>query len=212
MLLDTNIKTLFSITHDLLEDFSTTCHSVDWARDEMTRTGDPLISRTIRIPFGYRKDPYQELTEQVVQVQQAFFNGIYPWLQNKFPNFVFYKGEINYLYPGMILPFHVDACWFHEHGSRIHIPVISNDEAVWITETDSGSMSVGTVYEVNNRVLHSFWNKGTTGRLHIVIDLIQKDVYQSAIDNGIDMNKFTVDPQLTDAAIILKNLGVAQSG
>jgi hypothetical protein len=65
-------------------------------------------------------------------------------------------------------------------------------------------MPVGSVYEVNNRITHSFWNNGVTGRLHIVIDIMSPEIYQHAVKNNIVMNAYTIKPVLIPADIVIK--------
>jgi hypothetical protein len=67
-------------------------------------------------------------------------------------------------------------------------------------------MPVGHFYEVNNRVLHSFWNNGTTGRVHVVLDILDKNLYNQAIEQNIVIDSFTIDPTITEPKNILDEL------
>jgi len=196
VVIDSSVKQLFNIPKSLIDNFSSICDTVDWSAQELIRN-DPLGSRTIRIPFGYRKDPEYELTEQIQRVQNHFFEEMNPWLKKKFSNRIFFKGEINYIFPSTVLLFHVDSAWFHEFSSRIHIPILTNDQTFWATSTELIHLPVGYVYEVNNRELHSYWNKGGTGRLHIVIDVMDQDIYNGAVSRKIDFNQLTTDTMPT---------------
>ena len=208
MMIDSAVQVLFDIPMAVIENFSKICETVDWATPEMTRSSGVAAeyARTIRIPFGHRNKSHDitELTTQVAQVQDCFFNEIEPWIRHKFPNQILYKGEINYLYPSIAYPFHVDVCWFHEHSSRIHIPILTNNKSHWATEQQLIHMPVGSVYEVNNRIVHSFWNNGVTGRLHIVIDVMPVKTYQHAVKNNIEMSTYTMEPVLIPADVIIK--------
>jgi hypothetical protein len=52
-------------------------------------------------------------------------------------------------------------------------------------------------------VLHSFWNKGETARIHILLDLMKVETYNQAVNEGIDLNTLTIDAQVTDPKEIL---------
>jgi hypothetical protein len=64
-------------------------------------------------------------------------------------------------------------------------------------------MPVGMCYEVNNVELHSFSQQSDQGRVHVIVDIIKKDVYQQAIKDGIDVNRVITDSQACSAEEML---------
>jgi hypothetical protein len=202
MKIDHNIKKLGSVPNELIEQFANSISDVNWDLPEFKRNGDALPSRTVVIPFGNRPEPTQEQTDTVLHITTAV-KPITNWLSDCFPNSILFKGEINYISPKSIIPFHIDPCWFHENSSRIHIPITTNDQTFWMSGTKLYNMPLGNYYEVDNRVLHSFWNNGDTSRIHLVIDVMSKNIYDHAIATGIDVNQQNIDPLVTDPTEIL---------
>ena len=206
MLIDTAVKSLGTVPQKLIDEFANVCQQVDWSHEDFGRGNNLTIgSKVVRIPYGVRQDPYQPDTPQVLMVRDAF-KKIDQWAHTQLSDKIFVKGEINYMFPNSILDFHYDPCWFHEHGSRIHIPIFTNPQCYWLQGKEKTFMPVGHLYEVNNRVLHSFWNNGTTGRVHVVLDILDKNLYNQAIEQNIVIDSFTIDPTITDPKNILDEL------
>jgi hypothetical protein len=51
---------------------------------------------------------------------------------------------------------------------RLHIPIITNDDAMFNWDDSSYNFKVGKAYLINTSITHSTHNKGTTTRSHII--------------------------------------------
>lgn len=72
--------------------------------------------------------------------------------------------------PGAFIPPHTDdlgADWI----TRIHIPLLANPDAFFISGDAVFRMQVGFAYEINTRERHAVWNAGTTPRVHLMFDI-----------------------------------------
>lgn len=179
------------VPDDILVDLRAVTNTIDWSKSDFDRNdGTGLPTRVVRVPYGIRKDPHQDRTDDVVRVLEAF-EPANQWMKNTYPDYTFIKCEINWLFPGDMLPYHRDPNWWHEHSHRIHIPVTTNPDCFWLVEGRETHLDVGRHYEINNRRFHAMINRGTTPRLHLVFDLLENDRYQQALAQNIDINKIT---------------------
>ena len=71
--------------------------------------------------------------------------------------------------PGHSIDAHVDeqAPYWH---TRIHVPLLSNSRAVFISEGKPSVMKPGVAYRVDTRALHAVSNGGETPRVHFLFD------------------------------------------
>jgi hypothetical protein len=72
--------------------------------------------------------------------------------------------------PGATIDPHVDelgADWM----IRIHVPLLTNPDAIFISGDVVHRMEVRRAYEVDTRARHSVWNSGPTPRVHLMFDL-----------------------------------------
>lgn len=60
---------------------------------------------------------------------------------------------------------------------KIHIPILSNKGAVWITEDGETNMKPGTAYLIDTTKTHETINRGTTDRVHIEIEMRREDLH-----------------------------------
>jgi hypothetical protein len=72
---------------------------------------------------------------------------------------------------GEIKP-HVDKSAFFVAAHRCHLPLRTNEDCVFSFDDVPHTLAAGNWYEINNTQTHGFVNGGTTGRVHLVIDLL----------------------------------------
>jgi hypothetical protein len=74
------------------------------------------------------------------------------------------------------IPTHID--WANETlkvSRRIHVPIITNPDCIFIVGEDSINMKEGEIWEMNNDQLkHSVHNNGDEDRIHLIIDWMEK--------------------------------------
>ncbi len=188
MFIDQDIRVLGKVPQNLLENFSRELNLIeDWAHSDFDRAGGITLPKTVYYSYGRRPEPFQVESEQVLKIRSAF-RPLSDWVETVFPNHVLFKCDISCALPHSIIPYHYDHCWFNEHASRIHIPIITNDQCFFLSEDRLNHLPAGSYYEVNNRILHSFWNKSSSNRIHAILDIFDKDIYNKAVTDGIDFN------------------------
>jgi len=79
---------------------------------------------------------------------------------------------INLLPEGKVDP-HIDPGEYFEVHSRFHVPVITNENVVFLSGPDSEleHMPVGMLSRLNNRATHSVENRSKEYRVHVLIDI-----------------------------------------
>jgi hypothetical protein len=74
------------------------------------------------------------------------------------------------------VPHHKDSGWYLSNVKRFHIPVLTNDKVSYTVNDELKFMKVGECWEINNTAYHSVFNDGDTDRVHLVVDIIPKEV------------------------------------
>ena len=72
--------------------------------------------------------------------------------------------------PGHDIPAHTDqqnARWI----ARIHVPLLTNDRAVFVVDGIPYPLEVGKAYQVDPRRHHAIRNDGATPRVHFIFDV-----------------------------------------
>lgn len=71
------------------------------------------------------------------------------------------------------IPPHIDSGHLLEGIRRIHIPLISSKEVLFVVDNEVKNMKVGEMWEINNtNKIHSVRNHGKNDRVHMIIDYI----------------------------------------
>jgi hypothetical protein len=91
-----------------------------------------------------------------------------------YPGYEIVRGELSVLVPGMTLEPHRDGFWFHRACRRIHVPIYTNPNCNQTFEDREYHFIPGTVYEMNNRIIHGSYNHGKEPRIHIILDIAPK--------------------------------------
>lgn len=72
--------------------------------------------------------------------------------------------------PGALIEPHTDELGSDWH-TRIHVPLLTNPDAMFISGDVVRRMAVGFAYEIDTRDRHAVWNAGATPRVHLMFDL-----------------------------------------
>jgi aspartyl/asparaginyl beta-hydroxylase (cupin superfamily) len=93
-------------------------------------------------------------------------------LMTRFPGCDDRARVVSVVCPGDYVPPHTDM---HppEWITRVHVPIITNDGAFFISQDQPHHMEVGSAYIVNTEVPHAIRNDGTANRVHLMFDVIQ---------------------------------------
>lgn len=74
---------------------------------------------------------------------------------------------------------HVDRGEFLETVYRLHIPLKTNTQALYLVDYGVVCMKVGTMYEIDNQRNHGVTNGGTTDRIHLIVNVYGKPLVSS---------------------------------
>lgn len=74
------------------------------------------------------------------------------------------------LISGGKIPEHTDTGYSLLNCHRIHIPIVTNDDAIFFVGGEEKNMRVGEFWEINNGRKHSVDNRGSEDRVHLIID------------------------------------------
>jgi Aspartyl/Asparaginyl beta-hydroxylase len=97
------------------------------------------------------------------------------------PNYRFIKGEIAHCPPNVKQGMHVDFRVFHRFCHRVHVPITTNTQAHLKVENTKQHLAQGEIWTFNNLKLHASENLGLTGRAHIIVDIMNPEVYDKFI-------------------------------
>ncbi|MFZ3229633.1 MAG: aspartyl/asparaginyl beta-hydroxylase domain-containing protein [Pseudobdellovibrio sp.] len=91
-----------------------------------------------------------------------------------------------------ILP-HIDPGWGFTIPHRIHWIISTNDQTQFTIDDESFSFKQWELWEINNKLIHSVVNNGTSNRIHVIFDYVraydQKLHYCKHIDPNSDEYK-----------------------
>jgi hypothetical protein len=181
MLLNTDLIDLEIDTLPFLKESALSILSVDWSQDEFNRNEVTLKDgRLCLLPYLISKP------EQLVpsQSKSILINSVTPLINlilERMQGYKIVRGELVNLIAGKSLVEHIDIYWFHKESRRIHIPITTNEHSKLTFEGRPHHLSVGNVYEINNRILHSGYNNGTSDRIHLILDMMPIDVFNNAV-------------------------------
>lgn len=160
-----------------LENFNWNRSSLD-RRDGLSESG---ISKVIFFDhFESIKDHTSmysyEIDKDAQHLKESTFS-LLDGLISLFPNYIYVKGEISCCCPNSFQKYHVDPRIFHRYCRRIHLPIIVNDQCFLSIGTDDYHLEKQTLYEFNNIKLHRSKNLGSTNRVHIIVDIIEQEIF-----------------------------------
>ena len=172
-----NYSLLGPIEHSLLDPFIAQCRTIDWPNDAYQRFEAPLKDgRMLEYPFVMTsREDYSDEERTILRASEPLLD----WIMSlpRFTDHLWMRGEIGALLPGVTLGWHIDANKTNDwHGmcTKLHIPLITNDDCEEMWEGDAVHMEVGSLYEFNNRVLHTATNQGSATRVHLILALMPR--------------------------------------
>jgi len=116
---------------------------------------------------GYYRDVNSFKEENSI----AELNNIYDWLEKEYDGKVV-RSELINMFPNSRVRRHRDRTDMLFLCRRIHIPIKTNSETVFMVNKESENMAEGYIYEINNSKIHSVSNGGSENRIHLIIDVL----------------------------------------
>lgn len=94
----------------------------------------------------------------------------YGYQHGEFPRIMLAK-----MAPGGIIHPHRDAAPSARWPHKIHVPIQTNDQAIFFVDPDYHHFPEGHAYEVNNLGLHAVKNAGRDPRIHLIFEYYDRD-------------------------------------
>lgn len=186
MYIDQDVKEIAEIPCDMLRNLEISSKEIDWEHESFGRKEVSLIEgRLCMIPCLIARPEQLIKTDERVRLWKAV-NSIVDFVKSIHPNYKLVRGEIVNLRPGKKLTPHVDIHWFHKESKRIHIPIITNRKSFLTFEDRLYHLTVGKIYEINNRIMHSGFNEGTSDRVHVILDIMLNETFDNALERKQD--------------------------
>lgn len=92
----------------------------------------------------------------------------YGFEQPRFP-----KAMLARLAAGAIIDPHTDGAGSNLLTHKIHVPLITNPDALFLTGETWTHLEVGQAYEVNNIIRHGVVNRGGEDRIHFIFEVFE---------------------------------------
>lgn len=73
------------------------------------------------------------------------------------------------------VPLHIDPGTYFDVHDRFHVPLITDEKTVFMSDVEEGVMPLGVLCRLNNRGLHGVRNESTNDRVHLIVDIQTKD-------------------------------------
>jgi Aspartyl/Asparaginyl beta-hydroxylase len=84
---------------------------------------------------------------------------------------------------------HVDSGEYILRIARHHIPIITNENVVFVVDGIEKHLPAGECWEINNNKNHGVYNKGKEDRVHLLIDIMpNKFLNDDGTLNGLGFN------------------------
>ena len=146
--LDTSRQEMYS-DHRYTNSYFITEHSNQWL------VGQPYaLENKCQDPVLY------SLVEPVIKMLEKLHNG-------KVGKALFIR-----LPAGKVVDAHNDVGEYLHTVRRTHIPITTNPDVEFTIDGETKLLNVGEIWEINNNKLHAVANKGTTDRVHLLIDVL----------------------------------------
>lgn len=131
---------------------------------------------------GYYKDINSFKEQKSIKELQD----IYDWLEKEYSGKVIRSELINML-PKSRVRGHRDRTDMLFLCRRIHIPIKTNNETIFMVNKEYENMAEGCIYEINNSKIHSVYNGGSENRIHLIIDVLPERFASNIFEaNGTD--------------------------
>lgn len=118
------------------------------------------------------------LAREAVPVMQELLDGHYV------RGGVILRAMVAKLEPSGTIPGHIDRHPSFACAHRIHVPLLTNPDVVFLVGGKQITMDVGKAYEINNQLTHRVYNGGDTDRIHFIFDYAPPDYVERDTDTG----------------------------
>ena len=100
---------------------------------------------------------------------------IFKQIENYY-NGIIVRSEIIKMLPNSKIFKHVDGGTLLHYGRRCHIPIVTHPDITFTVFNNSLHMEESGWYEINNTLPHSVSNPTDIERIHLIVDVLPKDM------------------------------------
>jgi Aspartyl/Asparaginyl beta-hydroxylase len=152
------------------------------------KSDEIMLDKTITYPiYDQWKDVLDPVTDYIVETYMI-------------PGGIVNKLMLSNLIPGGSIIPHWDEEAAQLLSKRVHVVIITNQDAALVVDGISHHCIAGAIHELNNIMEHSAYNNGTEDRIHLIIDYYhQEHLYELLYGR-----KFR-DPDEADCKLIIKD-------
>lgn len=163
--------------NDKVSKLTTAVEDLDWNLPDFGRTESSLKDgKYIVFPFVITSNRYDDTYSYITK---DLCTDIISQIGDLYKECVFIRGEVAALLPGVnVLP-HIDSKFFHKYSHRVHVPIKTNASSKNVFTNDEKHFELYSIYEINNRVMHHAYNRGTEPRVHLIFDLMPRDLFDN---------------------------------
>jgi tetratricopeptide (TPR) repeat protein len=117
--------------------------------------------------YQYKKPEYRELWFEMENELRPVIDYVANYYQN---NGFVVRLILAKLLAGGKIPKHTDAGYSLLNCHRIHLPIVTNEDAVFFVGGEEINMRAGELWEINNGTVHAVENRGAEDRIHLIVD------------------------------------------
>jgi hypothetical protein len=174
------IKELCDVPQNLSDNLLSAIDGEHWKIDT-TRQKVYLVhcfTETIRLRHVKNLDfnNFKFVNYEVFEYYKSYLDEYIKVLSNYF-EIKDYTALIVNLKPKGMIDTHSDiGSRYFQLGHRLHIPIKTNENVFFSVGNMRKNMKVGKIYEIDNLNLHSVENLSTENRIHLIIDIFDKNI------------------------------------
>jgi hypothetical protein len=161
-----------------------------WALEDGRKENDfEMFHHTRHIVFRFtpsNRDPLDYYDTPAWQVWQPLLQPLldaailpYGFAQPEFP-----KAMLARLEAGQVIDSHVDGAGSNLRTHKIHVPLITNPGALFMSRDEGFHLAYGRAWEVNNIAPHGGVNRGEADRIHLIFEVFDRASVSEAMAIG----------------------------
>ena len=174
-----SIRELGMVDIEKLKQLITSLSETVWEKETKNRENDfECFHHTQHIIFRFPN----QLTDRRIVHDNPIWNVwkpfLLPILEKAVEPYDYENGQIKAvmlarLKAGYGIDKHIDGSMSYYFLHKIHIPIQTNDKALFYIEPDTYHLKEGIAYEVNNIVPHAVENLGDEDRIHLIFEYME---------------------------------------
>ena len=149
----------------------------DWLKNQHRQQTFEVHKETQSVVYIWSWDNYEDLDIHIHQDENRLSQLVYGYanrIKSHFnQNSIITKLMLAKIPAGGIISEHVDMGNL-EHIRRCHYVIKTNNECVFNINGTPYLFQEGAAVEINNQALHSVMNGGTTDRVHLLCDILER--------------------------------------